>query len=174
MSILLNIPKDSKSGVYAIINQRSGRKYIGSSLNLKSRAYTHKMAMQNGKHNNPEIQKDVKNGDNFIFKIIEFTNENICTKRSEIKCRTQLLEYKTIKNAMESGEQLYNQESMAIVVGRLSAEEKEFDEIMKRKEEIKNMLKLSNKEILRMYKTAIYNEEELKLFEGEILKRMNR
>lgn len=45
---------------------------------------------------------------------------------------------------------------------------------MKRKEEIKNMLKLSNKEILRMYKTAIYNEEELKLFEGEILKRMNR
>lgn len=174
MSILLNIPKDNKSGVYAIINQRNGRKYIGSSLNLKSRAYTHRMAIQNGRHNNPEIQKDVENGDNFVFKIIEFTNENICIKRSEIKCRTQLLEYKTIKNAMELGEQLYNQESMAVVSGRLSAEQKEFEKILTRKAEIEKMLNLSNSEILSIYRHNIYDKDEMLLFEKEILKRMDK
>ncbi len=174
MSSLLNIPKDNNSGVYAIINQRNGKRYIGSSLNLKSRAYNHKQGIERGNHNNLEIREDAKNGDEFIFKIISLTDESICTKRSEIKCRTQLLEYQTIKAAIDSGELLYNLETIEKVNGRLVAERKEFDEILKRKEEIENMLNLPNDEILQVYKHNIYSEEEMILFEKEIIKRMNK
>lgn len=176
MSVLLNVAeaKENKSGVYAIINQRNGRKYIGSSLNLKSRAYNHKRGIERKNHSNAEIRKDAENGDNFIFKIIFLTDETICTKRSEIKSRTQLLEYQTIKNSMISGELLYNLETLEKVNGRLAAEQEELREILERKEEIEYMLKLSNEEILNIYKHNIYQKEEIKIFETEILKRMNK
>ena len=46
-----------KSGVYIISNKSNGRIYVGSAVDVKSRLYDHKNALQRGIHANPHLQR---------------------------------------------------------------------------------------------------------------------
>lgn len=63
-----------KSGVYQILNLVNGKRYIGSSINLKFRIWTHKHELKNGKHDNKHLLYSYsKYGkENFDFKILEY------------------------------------------------------------------------------------------------------
>ncbi len=58
------------SGVYAIINIRKNKIYIGSSSNIKRRLENHKVLLKYGKSHIREMQEDYKNGDKFISYVI--------------------------------------------------------------------------------------------------------
>lgn len=58
MSDLFNIPDKDRCGVYTITNRRTGKKYIGSSTQLKKRAEVHKGEIARRKHNNRSIQQE--------------------------------------------------------------------------------------------------------------------
>lgn len=63
----------SKSGVYAIRNLRTGRVYIGSSINLTSRWEGHRNSLQRGDHHNAHLQEswNLDGADAFVFEVIE-------------------------------------------------------------------------------------------------------
>ena len=75
----------SKSGVYEIVNTETGMKYIGSSVNLKQREYSHIYALRKGTHYNTYLQNSFnKYGESvFEFNIIELK------KRKEIRATEQ-------------------------------------------------------------------------------------
>lgn len=45
-----------KSGIYAIVNHATAKKYIGSSNNVGRRWVEHRSKLRRGKHNNPHLQ----------------------------------------------------------------------------------------------------------------------
>lgn len=59
------------SGIYALVNKRNGKKYIGRSVNLHKRKTTHLWLLENNKHFNIHLQRAWNKGDRFDFKIIE-------------------------------------------------------------------------------------------------------
>ena len=172
MSLLLNIPQEDLSGVYTITNERNGRKYIGSSLQIKTRAAVHANGIAKGHHSNKKIQKDIQNGDNFVFEIISVTDKSQCDTHEEIKIKTQLKEYDEIVKALNSGENIYNQETLKQILSRRRNIQQEFDKILKRKAEIRSFLQLPSDKLLFVYKHNIYDREELQIIEKELLKRM--
>ena len=60
------------SGVYQILNLANGKRYIGSSVDLKGRWMAHKSGLNAGKHGNRHLQRawDKYGKDNFEFEII--------------------------------------------------------------------------------------------------------
>ena len=44
-------------GIYKIENIKTGKIYIGSSKNIKSRFYTHKRELEKGTHHSYKLQK---------------------------------------------------------------------------------------------------------------------
>ena len=48
----------NKAGVYRITNTENGKRYYGSSKELRQRWYEHKSDMRLGKHGNPGIKED--------------------------------------------------------------------------------------------------------------------
>lgn len=65
------------SGIYAILNRKTGRVYIGGSLNLKQRFRAHKLDLKRGVHYNHKLQKEYGkfNEENFEFQILEFVSD---------------------------------------------------------------------------------------------------
>lgn len=63
------------SGVYTITCIPTGRKYVGSSVNVQRRWYCHKNALKKGKHKNVLLQRawDKYGEDAFIFEILVTT-----------------------------------------------------------------------------------------------------
>jgi group I intron endonuclease len=61
-----------KSGVYQIINKVNGKRYIGSSVNIKSRWRDHIYCLDGGRHNNHYLQRSWNKygGSNFVFETI--------------------------------------------------------------------------------------------------------
>lgn len=51
------IPKYSGCGIYAIVSVEDFKCYVGSTSNIKNRAYHHKAALKSGKHTNKGLQK---------------------------------------------------------------------------------------------------------------------
>ena len=60
-----NIPEYDGIGVYALINNRTGEMYIGSSQNVHKRIMQHKLSPSKA------IEKAVESGDTFCVKILE-------------------------------------------------------------------------------------------------------
>ncbi len=62
------------SGVYIIVNTKTGMIYIGSSYHLRSRWQTHKWQLGVGKHENLRLQDDwIKYGEQaFKFYVLEY------------------------------------------------------------------------------------------------------
>lgn len=59
------------SGIYAIINKRDCKKYIGQSVNIHKRWNEHRHALEQNKHFNIHLQRAWNNGDRFEFTVIE-------------------------------------------------------------------------------------------------------
>lgn len=172
LSKLNNIPDKDQCGVYTIINRRTGKKYIGSSTQLKKRAEVHKREIARGKHNNKLIQQDILKNDDFDFKIMQIIDESSYLYYDEIRNKMYLEEYQLIKSGILNGEDLYNLETLAVVNGRLGRIQEEQEKLLRRKQEVYDMLKLSNENLLKEYANN-YNFYESRLLENEILKRMN-
>lgn len=172
MSDLFNIPDKDQCGVYTITNRRTGKKYIGSSTQLKKRAEVHKREITRGKNNNRSIQQDILKNDDFDFKILKVIDESDYLYYDEIRNKMYLVEYKLIKSGILSGEDLYNLETLKVVDARLKRVQEDQEKILKRKQEVYSMLKLSNEKLL--YEYATNNDFfESRLLKEEILKRMN-
>jgi len=91
----------SSPGVYAIRNLDSGKKYIGSSANMKERVSGHITALSSGSHANPILQADVSQlgFDDFEAEVLV-----PCVPLSRLLAE----EERQIKSHIESGETLYN------------------------------------------------------------------
>ena len=63
-----------KSGIYLIVNKVNGHRYIGSSVNLKSRFLGHRNKLENSKHENSHLQRawDKYGSESFEFKALFF------------------------------------------------------------------------------------------------------
>lgn len=61
-----------QSGVYEIVNQINGKRYVGSAVNLRKRKNEHFSKMKNGKHPNKRLNNSCKKYgvENFVFKEI--------------------------------------------------------------------------------------------------------
>lgn len=58
------------SGVYAILNIKNNKIYVGSSRNIKRRLANHKTLLLHGKSKIKEMQEDYNKGNNFIAYVI--------------------------------------------------------------------------------------------------------
>jgi hypothetical protein len=69
---------EKQGGVYRIKNLVNDKIYVGSAINLAQRKSQHFHNLQNGKSHNSHLQNsyDLYGKDNFIFEIIEYTNDN--------------------------------------------------------------------------------------------------
>ena len=74
-----------KSGIYAIINIKNGKKYIGQSVEMSVRKTTHFRALKEGKHFNRHLQSSWNKygADNFEFSIIEKCAPEKLTSREQ-------------------------------------------------------------------------------------------
>jgi group I intron endonuclease len=66
------------SGVYMIENTRCGKKYVGSSKNIKNRIRDHVRNLNNGKHHSAKLQRaydGVKDKSVFVASILEEVND---------------------------------------------------------------------------------------------------
>ena len=43
------------SGIYCIINLKNGKRYIGSSKNVRQRLWSHRAELRHNKHENPHL-----------------------------------------------------------------------------------------------------------------------
>ena len=99
MSTLSNLPDVDVPGIYALVNNETGKMYIGQSAKLGKRAYTHSRLIKNGKHSNKNLESDLKKYDCFSFTILELIDNK---KDLEIR------EMQTIRYFLLNGQELYN------------------------------------------------------------------
>ena len=66
-----SLPSYDGPGVYEIVNKTNGKIYIGSSVNLKARAYAHFLHLNNHKHYSRSLQVDYSKGNQFEFRILK-------------------------------------------------------------------------------------------------------
>ena len=69
--IIVNIPEYDGAGIYRIENIRTGKAYVGSSINIRQRIKAHDQAMRTG-HCNSLFYNDVIQGDKFRVTILEY------------------------------------------------------------------------------------------------------
>ncbi len=62
---LINLPSYDGIGVYALINNQTGKMYIGSSQNIRQRILQHKSSPP------PAMKEDIQQGNTFSVKILE-------------------------------------------------------------------------------------------------------
>jgi group I intron endonuclease len=96
----MNSKHPNEPGIYAIIHKESGKRYVGSSVNIKHRFKVHRRMLSKGNHPNIHLQRAwIKNGKQaFMFVIIE-----LC-KPSELIAREQFhidikADYNIVPNA---------------------------------------------------------------------------
>lgn len=99
ISNLLN----NKCGVYIITNLVNGKKYIGSSKNLKDRLQRHIWELNKGIHINTHLQNSWnKYGeDSFQYSVLEYCSEEVQFSRENFFIETILPEYNIEIGAME-------------------------------------------------------------------------
>lgn len=67
---MLTIPKYKESGIYGIINNTTGKSYIGKSKNLRKSIQNHISQLCSGTHIVKAIQNDFDRGDDFTVEIL--------------------------------------------------------------------------------------------------------
>ena len=78
----------AKSGIYAIVNPKNGKMYIGQSQNIGLRLTKHRCSLKNGEHINKHLQRAydilIKDGLDFEYQIIELCSADELNQ-SEVK-----------------------------------------------------------------------------------------
>jgi group I intron endonuclease len=71
--------------IYSIVNRITGKKYIGSAVNLKGRIDKHRLDLKRNNHHSPHLQHSYnKYGiENFYITILEETNKENLLKREQ-------------------------------------------------------------------------------------------
>jgi len=67
-----------KQGIYEIVNDTTGERYIGQSINLESRFRNHKRNLHLGRHRNPQLQRawdQCAGRSNLRFSILEIVDD---------------------------------------------------------------------------------------------------
>lgn len=92
---------NTKPGVYRLQNLKTGKFYIGSSLNLLRRYWQHRQSMLNGSHKNPNIKEDSKiyGRDVFCFGVVEYCDKNKLDEREQYFIDTWKPEYNRRQDA---------------------------------------------------------------------------
>ena len=65
-----NIPDYHGIGIYAIVNNCTGKMYIGSSVNVRKRLLTHDSSFRTGRCNKA-FKEDIKKGHRFSAKVLK-------------------------------------------------------------------------------------------------------
>lgn len=73
------------AGVYAIINKINGHRYVGSSVNIKTRFRDHKRDLRNGRHKNIRLQGAWRKygEDTFEFVVLEHADRSLVREREQ-------------------------------------------------------------------------------------------
>lgn len=100
MQKVFNIPQENTKGIYAIVNIKKMRCYIGSSSKIKSRAAQHINDLKSNKHANRFLQEDFDNNAEFDFLILELVE---CSKEV-LNAKEKMYMLESLKNGFE----LYN------------------------------------------------------------------
>lgn len=58
------------AGVYAIINETNGKRYIGASTDVSKRLMNHIQSLKSGKHIIPDLQRDFEDGHRFTYEVL--------------------------------------------------------------------------------------------------------
>lgn len=76
----------AKAGIYCLQNKRNGKRYIGSSKNLKQRLLTHLHSLEEGIHPNRELQEAFsQDGLNLIIlEYIDNKNKDLLLQREQV------------------------------------------------------------------------------------------
>lgn len=82
-----------RPGVYAIINILNNRFYVGGAVDLKKRLDNHFCRLRLNKHANSKLQAsyDKHGRENFVFRVIEYTDRHDLSEREDIWIRKYLL-----------------------------------------------------------------------------------
>ena len=81
------VPKVEAVGVYMIENIMSGKRYVGSSVNVYKRMSTHAQTINGGHGINVPMEEDVRKGfDVFRFIVLETFKDGTITSR-ELQCK---------------------------------------------------------------------------------------
>lgn len=75
----------SKAGIYCLQNKRDGKRYIGSSKDLKQRLMTHLHSLEEGIHSNRELQQafDQDGLEVLILEYIDSKDKNLLLQREQ-------------------------------------------------------------------------------------------
>lgn len=110
--------KDKNPCIYAIINDKNFRIYVGESKKPMTRFEQHKRTLKAGKHVNKELQRDYDKGDSFTFMKLRDYEED-----EEETIRYYELLYMDM--CRENGIELYNYETAGQVKRMLKYESSE-------------------------------------------------
>lgn len=91
-----------KSGIYMFFNMESGKRYVGSSVDIYNRAHEHLHNLRNNKSHNKHWQSSWnKYGeDAFIFSVLEYCDESIRFEREQYYINTLKPEYNLTLNVV--------------------------------------------------------------------------
>jgi len=89
------------SGVYEIVNSVNGKRYVGSTMNLKKRRRNHLSRLRHNNHSNPHLQAAFcKYGEAaFLFSLLEPTEISMLIEREQHYLDTLKPEYNTASTA---------------------------------------------------------------------------
>ena len=92
---------DKISGIYEIVNTVNGKRYIGSSVNIKTRWSQHRVRLSGGDHHCPPLQRAwVKYGsDAFEFRVIERCGRDVLVSLEQSYLDRRTPEYNVAKAA---------------------------------------------------------------------------
>lgn len=74
-----------ESGIYSIEHIESGKKYIGSAINVSTRMSEHLLRLKNNKHKNKKLQNawNKHGNDAFVFSVIELVSNDMLIAREQ-------------------------------------------------------------------------------------------
>lgn len=82
-------------GIYMLLNTKNGKRYVGSSINIRKRLWEHRALLRHNKHGNPHLQNAWnKYGENFFeYSVLEKCDEDIRFIREQFYVDTLHPEY---------------------------------------------------------------------------------
>lgn len=130
------------SGIYALVNRRNGKRYIGRTVDFHKREITHYWLLKSHRHFNIHLQRAWDAGDEFDFEIIEECNPDKCNEREVYwinACKT--MDSKYGYNLCEGGKSTtgykFSDEAKQKISIKASGRKCSIETIQKRKESLR-------------------------------------